>query len=431
MYSRAVILLLLCWMVNSFLIITLPKSQRMRPRPRSYFHTIYTQRDDGNTACDDSDDVPPLDMKVLQRRIQQIQDAEDQTSRALTTGLSYRIEELKASEQIQKRLDWSGEEQQQEQQQQQQRQPAPCLPVVCFDALLPGQQLKGSTDDPTFCRLLRDLGLGGLFVMTSLDMNTRKVRRHGVVTKIEAVDSFRDTKKQKEGGPNDYFISAPTAVDFSLIALQRCRVLGPSNGMTARIGRWRRAYDPNGEELRLGWGEERFLDHPMGFEVSQNTTTIGPSGSELSDEEWSMNEVDCRLDVPTTDENVSEAIIVKAESLLPMIEEWYTLASNSKTYENTNVTVMTRIARGQPGLYVNPWKLLQRVRAQLGERPPPSQPTKLAFWAAALINPLPPLGASLEIRGFMLEAPNVRDRLRVLAEGLLRSIQNLKGERPL
>ena len=38
------------------------------------------------------------------------------------------------------------------------------LPVICFDALLPNQRLEGSTSDPTFCNLLRSIGLGGSFV---------------------------------------------------------------------------------------------------------------------------------------------------------------------------------------------------------------------------------------------------------------------------
>ena len=38
------------------------------------------------------------------------------------------------------------------------------LPVICLDALLPNQRLEGSTSDPTFCNLLRSIGLGGSFV---------------------------------------------------------------------------------------------------------------------------------------------------------------------------------------------------------------------------------------------------------------------------
>lgn len=36
------------------------------------------------------------------------------------------------------------------------------LPVVCFDAMLPGQRMDLDTDDPAFSMLLQTLGLGGL-----------------------------------------------------------------------------------------------------------------------------------------------------------------------------------------------------------------------------------------------------------------------------
>jgi len=49
---------------------------------------------------------------------------------------------------------------------------------------------------------------------------------------------------------------------------------------------------------------------------------------------------------------------------------------------------------------------------------------------AALINPLPAMGISLEIRGNILEVQTLEERLKILEMGLVRSIQNLKGERP-
>ena len=47
------------------------------------------------------------------------------------------------------------------------------LPVVCFDAMLPGQRLELTTEDPTLCDFLMQLGLGGMFCMTSLDPRER------------------------------------------------------------------------------------------------------------------------------------------------------------------------------------------------------------------------------------------------------------------
>lgn len=56
------------------------------------------------------------------------------------------------------------------------------VPVICFDAILPNQVMEGSTSDSTFVSFLRELGLGGWFVMTSLDFKKRLVRRNGIGT---------------------------------------------------------------------------------------------------------------------------------------------------------------------------------------------------------------------------------------------------------
>jgi hypothetical protein len=259
--------------------------------------------------------------------------------------------------------------------------------------------------------------------MTSLEFKSRKIRRNGVLCKIEEVDAYNN-----KNDPSNNRI--PTAVDFSIVGTRRCRVVGSSStAMTMRIGRWRRGYDPNGEESMLGWGDERFLDAvedaaDIQFDKSRSDAT--PS---LDSTEWSIVDIQCDLDDPN--EAVDDATLHKAESLIPLIDEWYELASTMETYKNADVTATSRIQSGRPGLYVDPLKLLERVLADLGSRPPVSQPTALAFWAAALINPLPALGVSLEIRGRILEAPNVKRRLEILELGLVRSIQNLKGERPL
>lgn len=88
------------------------------------------------------------------------------------------------------------------------------LPVVCFDAMVPLQQLKIDTDDPTFCRLLRDVGLSGLFVMTSLNFAQKRVRRSGVVVRVALVDAPRDREE------------TPTAVSALLVGRRRVRVIG-------------------------------------------------------------------------------------------------------------------------------------------------------------------------------------------------------------
>lgn len=329
--------------------------------------------------------------------------------------LSMRIKGLQKAQELQEIVESSDEVEQVE------------LPVVSFDSLLPKQRLEGRTDDPTFCRFLQKVGLGGWFVMTSLDARKRKLRRHGVLAKIEAMDdgAIYHTEGEQEQSNSEWI---PSAVDFCISGHSRCRIVGPRQGMEARSGRWRRGYDPNGEESVLGWGHEKFVDAPEELALHDASLVTGDEDTRLSCTEWNSVLVECNLEAAKLD--VAEDERDKMNELVSLVEEWYVLASSTTTYTNTNVTAATRVKRGHPGLWVDPEKLLQQVAKELGPRPE-DDPTAFSFWAAALINPLPVLGVSMEIRGRLLEAPTTKERLRVLEFGLQRSIDNLTGKRPL
>lgn len=255
--------------------------------------------------------------------------------------------------------------------------------------------------------------------MTSVNPSKRMLRRNGVLTKIEIVDAQSKSK-------------IPTAVDFVLTGQRHVRLVGPSSNMRARVGRWRRAYDPDGEESVLGWGEERFVD------AFSNATSCSTSDDDERDNtndddinslpstEWSLNQVDCAIqDKDCNDSSLQE----RMETIIPLLEQWKSLASNVKTYENTNVVATSRVMKGQPGLGVDPAALIRNVLKDLGEMP--TNPTEFAFWGAAFINPLPVLGVSPEIRGRVLEAPDAASRLKILEWGVSRSIRNLEGTDPL
>lgn len=306
------------------------------------------------------------------------------------------------------------------------------VPVICFDAILPNQVMEGSTSDSTFVSFLRELGLGGWFVMTSLDFKKRLVRRNGTLCKIEFIDMVHTSTNDR----------LPTAIDFVIRGKKRIRVLGEHSGMRMRIGRWRKSYDDNGEESVLGWGPERFLDAPLPTTTTTTTTTTTGSSSISSKVEstslddlpkckWTWTGVECYHD-DTSD--VTDDLIRKAQSLIPLVKEWCDLASDMKTYENSKVTATTRVQQGQPFMSVQPDILLERVKRDLGEMPQLNHQGSIydfVFWVAALINPLPCLGVSLEIRGKLLEAYSLEEKLTILEFGLQRSLQNLRGERPL
>eukprot|EP00927_Polykrikos_kofoidii_P029298 TRINITY_DN25353_c2_g1_i1.p1 TRINITY_DN25353_c2_g1~~TRINITY_DN25353_c2_g1_i1.p1 ORF type:complete len:402 (+),score=71.35 TRINITY_DN25353_c2_g1_i1:123-1328(+) len=61
----------------------------------------------------------------------------------------------------------------------------------------------------------------------------------------------------------------------------------------------------------------------------------------------------------------------------------------------------------------------------LGAAPPPEMPSALAFWIAAYINPVAPLGVAPDIRPAILAAATTAERLEVLQDGLERSITHI------
>lgn len=103
------------------------------------------------------------------------------------------------------------------------------VPVICWDALLPRQRLEGRTTDETFGRFLQHIGIGGIFGMVSLNHKERKLRRDGVLCKVEVVDAPSsiggDIVRNDDERP--FFL---TAVDFSLVGLQPCQVVTAGGG---------------------------------------------------------------------------------------------------------------------------------------------------------------------------------------------------------
>ena len=427
-----------------------------------------SDKDGGSdSGGDDGSQSQLFDAKALSNRIKQVRDSESETTEIFASGLEQRVRELRSANAIEEKIDSISDG---EADDEISSAPLLSLPVICFDALLPNQKLEGSTEDTTFIKfLLQETGLGGWFVMTSFEYRSRKVRRNGVLCKVEFLDAAaspaslaryrttnetaigeRENTTKTETEPSEMIsndaseIRLPTSVDFVIVGKRRCRLAGKSEGLESRIGRWRRVYDENGEESVLGWGVERFTDLLPSSDLNGQTSKP-PSSTKVKTQaevdvettkvtdpkQWSTTQIKLHnLDGGET--SVDPANLEKAESLVPLLEKWLDLASNPGTYNNVNVTAAAmRVRRDQPILRVDPKALLKRAVAELGVRPDPRKdPTSFCFWAAALINPLPAMGISLEIRGNILEVQTLEERLKILEMGLVRSIQNLKGERP-
>ena len=67
----------------------------------------------------------------------------------------------------------------------------------------------------------------------------------------------------------------------------------------------------------------------------------------------------------------------------------------------------------------------------IGKPPSPDEPSELAFWVGALVNPLPGMGVAMEIRPQLLMAKTAEERVRVALKGITESIQHMNGTRRL
>lgn len=73
-----------------------------------------------------------------------------------------------------------------------------------------------------------------------------------------------------------------------------------------------------------------------------------------------------------------------------------------------------------------PGQIMQLLE-QLGEIPPPHEPSERAFWVGALINPIPAMGVAMEIRPQLLIAKSAETRVQCALDGILKSIKHMDG----
>jgi len=107
----------------------------------------------------------------------------------------------------------------------------------------------------------------------------------------------------------------------------------------------------------------------------------------------------------------AEVNVAMAQELEPLVETWKRLVVDGKRER-------------QPDQ-------IKTVLQDLGPMPPAEEPRNRALWVAALINPLPALGVSLEIRPAVLSAPTTAAALEAVMHGIKTSIAHLDGSEPM
>ena len=107
-----------------------------------------------------------------------------------------------------------------------------------------------------------------------------------------------------------------------------------------------------------------------------------------------------------TCEKGTAASILRAEEIAPLVTEWISLVRETKRER----------AEGQ----------LDQLLGDLGGTPDAEDAEDLAFWVAALVNPLPALGVSREIRPKVLESEDALKRVEWAHAALTDSIARMK-----
>ena len=74
---------------------------------------------------------------------------------------------------------------------------------------------------------------------------------------------------------------------------------------------------------------------------------------------------------------------------------------------------------------------IDQLLDELGEIPAEDEPSERALWVGALINPLPALGVSMEIRPALLTATTAEERVSIACDGILKSIKHMDGSAPM
>mmetsp|Transcript_5537 Transcript_5537/g.7085 ORF Transcript_5537/g.7085 Transcript_5537/m.7085 type:complete len:341 (+) Transcript_5537:203-1225(+) len=250
------------------------------------------------------------------------------------------------------------------------------LPLVVLDSMLPRQILKLEIKNKLLLELLnhrlkRETPTLGM-------IGTARLRSGEVVNLNTGVEVEINVKNKMDDDDNDNKYSGLNTVEF--VAGRRFNIEG---GLETTEGGWTEGrvkfLDSKAEEeneLRANIG---FVDPVVPFAKAYS----------LAKQLTSPN-----ANLP---ENVS------------LIQRWIELAKEREHQE------------GQ----------IEKLLLDLGDRPKEDEPSELAFWVGALINPLPAMGVSMEVRPALLTAKSAGERVEIVLVAILRSIKHMDGSAPM
>lgn len=74
---------------------------------------------------------------------------------------------------------------------------------------------------------------------------------------------------------------------------------------------------------------------------------------------------------------------------------------------------------------------IDRLLDDIGKIPPENEPSERAFWVGALVNSLPSLGVSMDVRPALLTAASAEKRVEIACDAILKSIRHMEGTEKL
>ena len=251
------------------------------------------------------------------------------------------------------------------------------LPLFVLEPLLPGQKIHLHIFEPRYIRLtqraLSESALEKCFGMVAVSQ--RGISQFGVTAKI--VD-------WSEAPGGRYFLTC--------VGERRFRIL--------------RTWDVDGyRNAEVAWAR----DVPPEPQASPAATTSAAvaAGAATPDGSGAREQRD-RTEHAAAEERAALPGLIMARECKAVISEWTTAVGQG--WERRT---------GQ----------LEALLRDLGPAPEASQPERLGFWCAALINPLPALGVAPEIRLQALECTDSVERLRLVLVAADSSLQHMRAPR--
>lgn len=241
------------------------------------------------------------------------------------------------------------------------------LPIVILDTMLPRQVLKIEVKEDAFIKLVRSLWEEENPCFGMCGMARTNDGLQSILTKGVEVQLSQKPEMNEESG----------GVRVELTATRRLRIKGEVN---------------TSEE---GWTEARveFLDSIDNEEEERKENGADPMSL-------------ARAMVKAREFTSPNMNMENNQSL---VERWIELARENERHA------------GQ----------IDKLLDDLGEIPSAEEPTDRAMWIGALVNPLPSMGVSMEIRPLLLTAKTAEERVEIALTGIQTSIKHMDGSKPM